>query len=656
MCSTLRCCFPYRSCRSEDLSDRRTSVSRIKMTVTDGLRLNFFPDGWFTFGRSPRGQAVVKNPSTTDGHSSPGDEKPQIVTLTFEQRLEAQQLCEAGQLLIEREDRLFGEINDAEALTHHEEEVNKLAADHQALQGLVLKTLSLSLGEVSSEALTSAVKAVNQEEDQDQQWTQRTWTPPDWRPSGWKKLHDSTLHSLVEERLDNPATPPADKGNMSAIEADVCSMGWQLKEDLLSVVDEVKSCYPPEWNITHFYVRLYHEAFSTRLRKIADFGLEDKDCTVLLHWVNEFYPLILQKQELANEIDIQALGKLLPEDLLKNLEEQYLSKQQDDLTTFIKRILEEEEQKWKNGEEPIRRDGCFVSTVAYDIIQLINSTVTLAAKIVGDLHKAQSITCPLKDLMQRYNIFQKDVMKQNKPNSQPIIKAHLGSMEQFRDVLDKNKELFTEDVRESSLHVLTDMKQSAHTYLLKPVHDVLKPQYRMLGTNNWLHEAVFEKLLDSIEKEIQDLHGSCESCHQKLIGQLHQEVAKEYVRRLLKGQVKLKDKERQLKAYGIVKDNAESLHHLFGKMGSEEDWCKEILTKIAEVLKLQDLPAIQMQVVSLGTAYPDLSEKHVSALLKLKTNLSRADRKIVKETLSDTLREMGSADISRPFFSGVQVK
>lgn len=46
-----------------------------------------------------------------------------------------------------------------------------------------------------------------------------------------------------------------------------------------------------------------------------------------------------------------------------------------------------------------------------------------------------------------------------------------------RDVLDKNKELFTEDVRESSLHVLTDMKQSAHAYLLKPVHDVLKVSF-----------------------------------------------------------------------------------------------------------------------------------------------------------------------------------
>ncbi|XP_049895518.1 tumor necrosis factor alpha-induced protein 2-like [Epinephelus moara] len=105
-----------------------------------------------------------------------------------------------------------------------------------------------------------------------------------------------------------------------------------------------------------------------------------------------------------------------------------------------------------------------------------------------------------------------------------------------------------------------------------------------------------------------------------------------------------------------VKENAENLHSLFVKMGSDQDWLMQILIKIAEVLKLQDLPAIQMQVASLGTAHPDLSEKHVSALLKLKTNLSKVDRRTVKETLSDTLRETGSVDLSCPFFSRVHLK
>lgn len=43
---------------------------------------------------------------------------------------------------------------------------------------------------------------------------------------------------------------------------------------------------------------------------------------------------------------------------------------QDELTTYIGRVLEEAKQKWTDGEEPTREDGCFVSPVAYDIIQV----------------------------------------------------------------------------------------------------------------------------------------------------------------------------------------------------------------------------------------------------------------------------------------------
>lgn len=53
---------------------------------------------------------------------------------------------------------------------------------------------------------------------------------------------------------------------------------------------------------------------------------------------------------------------------------------------------------------------------------------------------------------------------------------------------------------------------------------------------------------------------------QKLIGQMHQEVTAEYVKRLLKGELKLKDKALQLKACERVTDDAENLTDLFVAM------------------------------------------------------------------------------------------
>ena len=43
---------------------------------------------------------------------------------------------------------------------------------------------------------------------------------------------------------------------------------------------------------------------------------------------------------------------------------------QNELTTCINRVLEEAKQKWEDGEEPLREDGCFVIFVAYDLIQV----------------------------------------------------------------------------------------------------------------------------------------------------------------------------------------------------------------------------------------------------------------------------------------------
>ncbi|XP_053289832.1 tumor necrosis factor alpha-induced protein 2 isoform X1 [Pleuronectes platessa] len=604
---------------------------------------------------------IPGNITSPDSQPLPsGPERPPTpAILKFEQNLEQSRFWEASQQLIEREERLFSENPEAEGLQGHEEEVNSLAADYKALERLILETLQQSLslksGGVSTEALRSAVKAVYQEDEQDQLWKQRDGTPPSWRARGWMELHDKTVRRLVKDHMDNPSTPPANQVEQSSVEADVCSMGRQLLADLQLVVGVVKTCYPAHVNICDFYARIFHQKTSSRLKKLADFGLGIKDCTFLLRWVNEYYPGLFLKPELVGEISVEPLGKLLSEEHLKPLEEQYLSTKQIELTTYIRRVLEQEKQKWKDGEEPEMEDGCYNSPVSYDIIQFINGMVTLAEKVVGDLHKARSITSELDTLMKSFKLFQDEVMKKNQSNRKAVIKANLGGVQQFTNVLQKNGHLFQEDARRNCLKVLSDMKESAQTYLLSSVHDVLKPHYRKLGTSEWLNKPEFERLLDSIQTQSKELQGSKESCHQELMCQFYQEVTVEYVRRLLKGGVKLKDKSQQDRACMMVKDNAHSLHEIFIEMGSKEDWLKEILTTIAEVIKLQDLPAIQMQVASLGNAFPDLSDKHVVALLKLKTNITKADRRKVNLTLSDVLRESSGAG-SRSFFSKVQVK
>lgn len=590
------------------------------------------------------------------------EEESEVAVQTFEQLLEEQCFYEASLMLINRENQLFGKTREEEVQKHHQKEIEELSADRRALEKQIQHTLQQSLSlkpeQVDNEAalsaitrcLTAAVMAIYKEEEQDllrKQGKRQTL-------SNWKKLHDLILNSLIEGRIDNPSVAPVDLAGKSSIQLDVECMGRQLKEDLLLVVNVLKNCYPPESNICQFYAQLYHQNLSNRLRKIVDFVLHDKDCAFILRWVNEYYPGILNKPELASKIDAAALGKLLPKDLLDGLEEQYLDAQQNKLSVYMNQVLEEENKKWTEGKEPPREDGCYTSPLAYDIIQIINGMVTAAETVTGSQQKAKNITRPFTDLLQKFKAFHEDTIKQN---SKAHIKANLGCVEQFMDTLQRKRNLFPDDVQENCLTVLNDIRKSGKTCLLSSMHKYLKPQYQKLGTSDWLKKkSLFEKLLGSLENQFQYLEGLSQSCHQWVISELYKEVTQEYVKRLLRGEVKLRDREHQQKAFMTVMDNAESLHKLFTNMGPQDDWLKEILTNIAEVLKLQDIPALQIQIVSLGHTYPDLSEKHVSALLKLKANLSREDRQKVKSTFLDTRKESTEGANFCPFFSNVVLK
>ncbi|KAM4625124.1 tumor necrosis factor alpha-induced protein 2 isoform 2-T2 [Polymixia lowei] len=580
--------------------------------------------------------------------------------LTFEQNLDRRCLSEAGQQLIDREENLFGEITDTEAHRRQEPERNGLVDKRLALLGLIQQTLKASLSPENEnvELLTYAVKAVLQEEEQDRRWKETHRTAPPWRPSGWRRLHDAALQSLVEERMESPPVP-AGQENQSSIQLEVLGLGNQMKRDLLRVVTAVKSCYPAELDICNLYAGMYHRVFSSRLRGIAQFGLVEKDSSFLLRWVNDYYSTMLKHQELVNDINCEALGKLLPEKLSGPLEETYLTARQAEVQTFLSRILTTTEQGWMDDAEPERDETeprvCFFSPLAIDTVQCINGAVQHTEKVLGDQRKARPIVCLLKDFLQSLKKFQAGVIKRSKANSKPIIMANLACVEQFRDYIVKKTDLFPEDVKECCLSVLTDMKESGQTYLLSSMHKELQPQYSTLGTHSWLENPLFENLLDSIEEHIEKLQGLTASCHQELMGQLQLDVTVKYVEKLLKRNIKLKNKEMQEKASRIVSDDGQRLHNVFVKAGAREDWLNDILPKIAELLKLQDIPSMQLEVMLLGAAYPDLRDKHVSALLKLKTNVSQADRKTVKATLMDRLEDNNNQD-AVPFFSRVQVK
>lgn len=169
----------------------------------------------------------------------------------------------------------------------------RLADDYRELEKQLSETLNRSLSsEVSWAALASAVKAIHQEAEQDRRWQQSHQTRPGWRPANWKKLHDESLRNLVQQRMNAATTTPDDPMTKQSpsIQAEITALGRQLKKDLQKVVEDVRSCYPPEVDICNFYASLYHQCLSARLKEFAELDPNDGDCKTILRWVNDYYP------------------------------------------------------------------------------------------------------------------------------------------------------------------------------------------------------------------------------------------------------------------------------------------------------------------------------------------------------------------------------
>lgn len=194
---------------------------------------------------------------------------------------------------MEKEAGLFSDTSESKPLRDHEEQAVRLADDYRELEKQVSETLNRSLSaEVSMAALASAVKAIHQEAEQDRLWQQSPKTRPGWRPANWKKLHDESLRNLVQQRMDAATTTPSDPtANQSpSIQVEITAMARQLKEDLLMVVGDVRSCYPTEVDICNFYASLYHQCLSARLKEFVELDPNDGDSQTILLWVNDYYP------------------------------------------------------------------------------------------------------------------------------------------------------------------------------------------------------------------------------------------------------------------------------------------------------------------------------------------------------------------------------
>ncbi|XP_041721312.1 tumor necrosis factor alpha-induced protein 2 isoform X1 [Coregonus clupeaformis] len=617
------------------------------------------------FKRRPR----IPKPSTTCIVES--NPPPTEVVLDFLENLKENRLVEACQQLLLREDQLFGqETMTAEGLgwVCNEDKEDTLQKDYETLLLHLWMAVHATFSSTPSgqhiEILRSAVETITLQEEKDQQWEGRPKgrsKAPVWRPHQCRRTHDNLLKRIVESRMRNAAV---EEDNVSVSSADnlstsmkreICRMGKCLKEDVLRVARDVRDCYPPDFDVCNLYMRLYHQMFSARLTELARSGLDVDDCNYLLCWVNDYYPNdILNHKDLEGHINIESLGTLLSEKDLTTVEEQYLLQKESKVRTWLSNALSKEEEGWLSGKSPELIDGYCFSPLAIDVIQAVDGSMREARTILGSEAKAQRILCQLDSFLISYKKSLEEFVKRRRENTQAVVKANLVSIEQFRDFIVRREVSISEEIQTSCMSTMADLRDCGYGYFTSPIHEELRMQYRRLWTQAWFTggQMVLDDLLGTLDRHMQQFTDLKPICMEELLGRLHMEMMVEYVKRMMKRKMRLKDKEQQEAAAKLLADSSK-LSTYFTEAGSKRSWLSKVLPKIAEVVRLQDPGSIQLEIVTLARDYPDLSWRQISALLFLKANLSMADVDGIKKSLEENRPTVNSSNTNPPFFSKV---
>nr|XP_057942413.1 tumor necrosis factor alpha-induced protein 2a isoform X2 [Doryrhamphus excisus] len=567
------------------------------------------------------------------------------------------ELEETSRKLVIREEELFSQDPPSE------EDEDQLQRDLEALKLHILMVINRtfdSSSSVESNALRSAVAAMQLQEVQDRRWAGHPeGRVPMWRPQKYLSAHNALLAKVVESRLAKAAEESSDADGLSSpFKRQVCRMGKRVKADLLRVSLVVQDSYGTDVDVVNIYAGLCHGCFSARLAQMTSAGLEADDSAYLLFWANCYYPQeILKHEDLQRSIKSSCLGSLLPKEEVQNLEEQYMKRKEHQMDMWLNNILHREEDNWSKDETPESIDNYYFSPLAIEVIQVIDGSLKECSSLINDGRKYQKITARLESFLGRYKKSMEKLVKRNHGSVSAVVKAHLACEEQLRDYVGSQTGSLTEEHRRRCEDILDELRDGGYSCFTRPIHQQLKVFYKQLWTSSWLDQSlpVIDALLDSLYEHLAHLADMKPSCRQRLLCVLHEDMVFEYVKRMMKS--RMKSREQQVGGAQQMSEDAQKMNDFFSAVGCGGSLRLEtMLCDLAAILRLHDPGSVRLEMVAFATKFPTLSDVPLSLLLTLKSDLSAADVGSIRRSLEELCLCPASTNQSSVFFSKLKVR
>ncbi|XP_061468219.1 tumor necrosis factor alpha-induced protein 2 [Rhineura floridana] len=571
----------------------------------------------------------------------PKEESQPITVDQIRELIKDQKFFDASQHLLVMEKECNGD-SDSNSKEENMDNQNEIEDLFGLLKQEVLRIIrsSVNIGQAEPELLQDAVRTVAEQVEEDDRCAleeKASGKPVRSRPRKWKEDWRNTVQASVTERMKEP---PFDVNEgLSTTAYSFRHLGKTMKQDLITVVQYVKPHYPEHFQVCSTYAEVYHHCFSSQLETIVQFELGIKDTYLLLTWVWNIYPNEIRNHPvLVKELDKASLGSLLPLKEIRELEATYLANEADSVKRWLTKCLEMEVTKWTQGKEPEKLDGHFHSELQIDAIRTIYGGQKRAEGIRADLGKQISALL-LEELLAFLQSYKKELdifIKENKQHRhfEATIIANINNCLSFRTHTKESAIPGQDYLKVKMFNTLNEIQNAGFDVLLQSLFQELQTLFKKFTQKKWVScTNVMDEIIATTSHYVSTFKTLKDPLHQAIMGKIHLYLVQEHIARVMRKKVSLRTPELQNNLSELIRKNASILCTFCTENGSNAKWLDFALPSLAEIIKLQDTAAIMVEVGVLASKYPDVSKKHLSAILYIKGNLSSSETRSILSVL-----------------------
>ncbi|KAJ8290354.1 hypothetical protein GJAV_G00011780 [Gymnothorax javanicus] len=478
---------------------------------------------------------------------------------------------------------------------------------------------------------------------------------------GWREIWRAAVREGVEAKIGSVHLDGREQ-NGSWLAIHLGLLGKAIVEDLENVKNELVSSYPPSFNVFLTYVGCYHSAIGQHLRKIMQQKLDSKDCFAVLDWIINRYESekIMGSPTLVPEMSADDKALQFEDDFLDQIKKAYCDRVQDDFrTTLEKEINLQYDEMWRDRKSPEIEEDFYHSEMHMDIMTVFKSFIVNSSKIDTNLEKRVVISCS-EELREFPKCFERKFMQWSDTLTDLSLKAayqvtYINSFTILREQLEVYREsspLQVDSLAKEMMAVVDRLGQS----LLEQFKTDVRPFVRRMLTRKWLSlDEDFQQIVKSTDNLSQLCRRMKPPYVQEFVNNVHYHVVKEYVSQLMKNNYSCKNRKNE-KAAAKIKEQWAELEDLFEEMKSTSDWLLPLGEHLSNIIGQRNKSEIKNNLAGLVKDYPDISKKHLAAVLYFRGMRRGRERQVILRRLGELKSSLGdSGDKSQALFSDIQV-